>query len=144
MVTRPLPTLRGEEATYHRYLRQGRFVVQHCGSCDSYIYYPRVICPYCGDSSRLSYRESEGRGTVYTFTVCHRPGHPYFKDAVPYVVAMVELAEGVRIMSNIVDCDPDEVYIGMPVQVVLEPVNDDYGIALFKPVPRGDGGVVTR
>lgn len=123
MFTHPMPPLRGEEAIYHRHLRQGRFVVQQCTGCESYIYYPRVVCPHCG-SEDLEYRESAGRGTVYTFTVCHRPGHPSFADQVPYVVAMVELEEGV--------------HIGMPVEVELRPVDDEAAVAVFRPRTGGD------
>lgn len=141
MPKRPMPPLRGEEAVYHRLLREGRFVVQHCEACDNYIYYPRVVCPYCGQSEQLHYRESAGIGTVYTFTVCHRPGHEAFQDDVPYVVAIVELEEGVRVLSNIIDCDPDEVSIGMPVEVVLEPVSDQAAVALFRPRRGGTSNV---
>ena len=137
MLTRPMPPLRGEEAVYYRQLAEGRFVLQHCGACDRFIYYPRVVCPHCGRSDQLEYRESAGTGTVYTFTVCHRPGHPAFREAVPYVVAIVELDEGVRLMTNIIDCDPDEVTIGMPVEVVLEPVQEGVAVPLFRPWKEG-------
>lgn len=74
-----------------------------------------------------------GRGTVYSFYVAHRPAHPAFRDRVPYVVALVDLEEGPRMMTNIVDCPPEDVHIGMPVEVVFRDVTEDITLPCFRP-----------
>jgi uncharacterized OB-fold protein len=75
-----------------------------------------------------------GRGHVYTFTVVRQSPDPFFAARVPFVVAMVELAEGPRLMANVVDCDVEAVRIGMEVRVLFEPLGDDVYVPLFRPV----------
>ncbi len=77
--------------------------------------------------------EASGRGTVYSFTVIRQNYSRPFRDWIPYVVALVDLEEGPRVMTNIVGCEPDVVRIGMAVRARFEPVSDDAGIALFSP-----------
>jgi uncharacterized OB-fold protein len=74
-----------------------------------------------------------GRGTVYSFTVIHRPPFPVFRDKVPYVLAIIELTEGVRMMTNIIGCEPNMVEIGMPVEVTFEDVTEEITLPQFKP-----------
>jgi hypothetical protein len=81
----------------------------------------------------VSWVEASGRGTVYSFTVIRQNYSRPFRDWIPYVVAIVELEEGPRVMTNVIDCDPDNVQVGMPVQARFEVVSDDAGIALFAP-----------
>ena len=76
---------------------------------------------------------ASGRGTVYTFTVTHQNQAPGFREALPYVLAIVELAEGVRLLTNIVGCAPDAVRIGMPVEVVFEDVTPEITLPKFRP-----------
>jgi len=76
---------------------------------------------------------SSGRGVVYSFTVVHRAPDPSFKDDVPYVIAIVELDEGVRLMSNMVSCSPEAVHIDMPVEALFETVSEGVGVAKFRP-----------
>jgi uncharacterized OB-fold protein len=75
-----------------------------------------------------------GRGRIYTFAVYRRAFHPAFKDDVPYVVAVVELEDGPFFLSNIVECNPDEVSCGMPVEVVWEDVAEDFALPKFRRV----------
>ena len=77
--------------------------------------------------------EASGRGTVDSFTVIRQNYSRPFRDWIPYVVALVDLEEGPRVMTNIVDCEPDDVSIGMAVQARFETVSDEAGIALFSP-----------
>ncbi len=79
-----------------------------------------------------------GRGAVYTYTIPHHAVHPGFADAVPYIVAVVDLAEGVRFLSNLVECAVGDVHIGMPVEVVFKDVTDTVSLPLFKPILRAD------
>jgi uncharacterized OB-fold protein len=77
---------------------------------------------------------SSGKGVIYTFTVTFQNTMPGFSEEVPYVFAIVELTEGVRLTTNIVDCDFEQVYIGMPVEVVFEPISPDISLPKFRPL----------
>jgi uncharacterized OB-fold protein len=111
--------------------REQRYLVQFCQACDRAIYYPRAVCPAClGDS--LEWRPARGDGVVYSYNVMHQPGSPFMADKVPYVVALVELPEGARVMTNIVGCDPAEVEIGASVTIDWEPLSDGRHLAVFR------------
>jgi len=114
-------------------LAAGQLRLQRCRDCDSVIWYPRGLCPQCG-SVGLAWFTASGRGTIYSFTVLRRALGP-FGQAVPYVVAYVELAEGPRVLTNIVHCEPGLVRIGQPVECVFD--RDEAGRALlrFRPAP---------
>ncbi len=112
---------------------EGRFLIQRCGACHKAAFYPRPACPHCG-SAELGWEDACGAATVHTFSIARRPTHPKFTGDEPYVVAIVELAEGPHVTTNIVECDPDDVWIGMPVELVFDEVGDDgYALALFRP-----------
>ena len=112
---------------------EGRFLIQRCGACHEAIFYPRPACPSCG-SSELSWEAASGTGTVHTFSIARRATHPRFTGDEPYVVAIVELAEGPHVTTNIVGCDPEDVSIGMPVELIFDDVGaDGFALALFRP-----------
>lgn len=136
---RPVPVLRGEEKVYFAEAKAGRLVFQRCGGCADAIFYPRSVCPNCL-SEQLSYEASAGRGTIYSFTTLHRAGHPGLADEVPYTVVLVDLDEGVRVLANIVECEPDEVTVGATVEVLFDPVSEDLTVPRF----RLAGGAVAR
>jgi uncharacterized OB-fold protein len=112
--------------------REKRLVLQHCRSCDRAVHYPREACPRClgGD---LEWRPASGRGVVYAFTVNHVAGNPATESRAPYVVALVDLEEGVRMMTNIVGCEPGAVQVGMPVELAWEELSDGRSLPLFAP-----------
>ena len=112
--------------------RERRLLAQQCGDCEHWVFYPRPVCPNCG-SRALRWKQLSGRGTVYTFSVIHRPAHPGMAPIVPYVVALVDLDEGIRMMSNVVDCPPSEVRIGMRVEAVFEDLTSEITLPLFRP-----------
>jgi uncharacterized OB-fold protein len=91
--------------------------VQRCADCGTCVFIPQPICTEC-QSERLEWTESSGRGTVYSYTIVHRPPRPEFD--VPYVVAIVELEEGWFMLTNVVGCEPGEVSVGMAVRVEFE------------------------
>lgn len=123
----PTPT----SAPFWRAAADGRLLLQRCADCGACQHYPRELCVACwGD--RLDWREAAGTGTVWTFTIAHRPGHPAWEEDVPYVIAIVELDEGPRMLTNVVDCDPQAVEVGMRVRVVFES-RDGYGAVQFAP-----------
>ena len=110
----------------------GEFRIQHCTECGAHVFYPRVNCTECG-SQALEWVVACGRGTVYSYTVARRPTHPAFAERVPYVIAIVELDEGPRVTTNLVDCDPDTVRIGLPVELTFEAPVDGIALPLFRP-----------
>ncbi|TMW11972.1 nucleic acid-binding protein [Alloalcanivorax gelatiniphagus] len=96
--------------------RERRLRLQYCPDSDRWVFYPRALDPHSW-STNLQWRDASGRGTVASFIVVHKPGHPAFQDEVPYVVALIDLEEGPRMLSNVVGCAPDQVRIGQPVRV---------------------------
>jgi uncharacterized protein len=119
--------------------RERRLVLQWCTRCERAVFHPRAACPRClGD--HLEWRPSAGRGRVHAASVQHRPGNPFMAGRVPYVVALVDLDDGVRMMTNVVDCDPGDVTIDMPVEVTWEPLPDGRHLPLFAPAERAGGG----
>jgi len=129
--TRP-PHRNLETAAFWDGCAAGRLVLPRCDECDELIWYPRRMCPFCG-SLAVTDTEVSGRGTVYSYSVIRRGAGP-FRDAGPYVLAMVQLAEGPIMMTNLVDCDLDAIEVGQAVRVVFEPVADsDDRIPRFAP-----------
>ena len=117
--------------------RQRQYLLQWCLDCEQPIFYPREVCPRCLRTS-LEWRQASGEGRVYAVSVQHRPAMPLpaFMDG-PYVVALIDLAEGVRVMSNVVGCLPDEVTVGMPVSLTWEPLTDGRNLPQFGPAETG-------
>jgi uncharacterized OB-fold protein len=132
-VNRPRPTPSPLTQPFWAATAEGRFLLQHCNACSADIFYPRANCPTCG-STDLGWKDASGRGTLHTFTVARRPTHPAFNGAPPVILAIVELAEGPRVTTNLVDCEPADVSVGMPVELTWDEVGED-GIALplFRP-----------
>lgn len=108
------------------------FVLQRCSDCDVYFQPPRPMCPHCLSMDSLEWVPSNGRGEVYSFVVfaADRMAYPGMK--IPYVVVLVEMEEGVRLTANIVDAEPDEVYIGMPVEVTYNSPMEGLTLYQFK------------
>ena len=129
---KPLPTVSGETKPYWDSCRQGQLMIQKCDSCGEFQFYPRGICANCW-SNDIQWYKSSGKGTVWTFTVTYQNRTPGFAEDVPYVLALVELEEGVRMFTNIVECEPRDVKIGMEVEVTFVRANDQISIPYFKP-----------
>ena len=129
---KPLPTVSGETKPYWDLCRQGQLLIQKCDKCDEYQFYPRGICANCW-SGDIKWVRSSGKGTVWTFTVTYQNRTAGFVDEIPYVLALVELEEGVRMFTNIVECEPSAVTIGMPVEVTFVKATDQITIPYFKP-----------
>lgn len=98
--------------------REGKLLIQKCSSCSKHQFYPRQMCIHCG-STEVEWVEAAGKGTVYTFTVIHQQGMPGWREETPYVAAIIDLDEGVRMTSNVVGCAPADVSIDMPVEVTF-------------------------
>ncbi len=126
----PLPSASAETMPWWQAAREHQLVAQVCSSCAALRHPPGPICPECS-STKFGWRVLTGRGTVYTFTVVHQQFVP---ADVPYVVIAVEFPEGVRMVSNLVDADPADVRIGMPVEVVWEDMSSDLAVPRFRRV----------
>lgn len=131
---RPRPT--DQSADFWAATAEGRFLIQRCADCSEATFYPRVNCPSCG-ATDLANVDASGRGTVFTYTIARRPTHASFAEAGPYVIAIVELDEGPRVTTNIIGCEPAEVTIGMPVEVVFGDVVDGIALPYFAPASTG-------
>ncbi|MBN2239864.1 MAG: Zn-ribbon domain-containing OB-fold protein [Dehalococcoidales bacterium] len=130
---KPVPTITTDNKTFWEYMKKHEFSVQKCKECGELTYPPSAACHNCL-SPDFEWMKLSGKGKVYSFVVVRRAGMPAFAAEVPYVVAIIETEEGVRYSSNIIECDPDEVYIDMPVEVVYEDVNDKITLPKFRPV----------
>jgi len=129
----PVPVVEALTEPYWSAAREGRLVIQRCTACGTHRHLPHVLCAACG-STACDWDVSEGRGTVFTYTVVTHPVHGAVVDVVPYAVVVVELDDCGRVLvpSNVVDCPPDEVHVGMPVEVVFDRVTDEIAIPRFR------------
>jgi len=127
---RPLPLPDPETAFFWEATARRKLEILRCQSCKTWVHYPKPSCWNCS-SGDLKPEEVSGRGTVYSYTVTHQdvPGY-----TAPFAVVIVELEEqaGLRMVSNVVDVPPDDVRIGMPVEVTFQPVAEDVWLPLFK------------
>lgn len=140
---RPLPETRNFGATFWSKAAEGVLVVPKCSACLRTFWHPRPRCPHCG-SDRVDWIRGSGEGTVHTFTVVRQSGDPYFKSKVPYAVAMIDLDEGVRIMTNIVETPLDALRIGMRVEVLFEAAGEGMAIPLFRARRGGAASTIDR
>ena len=123
------PAIDWESRAYWEGCGRGELVLQKCRTCQTVQHRPRGICATCL-SDEIEHFVASGRGSVYTYSVVRQNQMPAFRDAVPYVVAYVELDEGPQLLTNIVDCDPDAVTIGMNVKVDFVPTPNEQGDVL--------------
>lgn len=130
---RPVPEVNPETERFWAAATEGRFLVCECEACGLVFYYPRAVCPDCF-SDDVSWIEASGAGEVYAHSTAESvSGWP--EEALPLVVAYVELDEGPRVMTNIVDCDPEAIEVGTRVEVRFEPTErDDVAIPVFTPI----------
>jgi uncharacterized protein len=130
--TRMEPPVTEAAAQFWEATRCKELQIPWCNACGKAFWYPRELCPNCL-SDDIEWRPASGAGTVYSCSTMAKPANPLMADRVPYVVALVELQEGPRLMTNIVGCDPADVRIGLPVQVTWEELSDGRNLALFEP-----------
>jgi uncharacterized OB-fold protein len=128
-----LPVPDAETAGFWRGTAAHKFLLRHCNNCDRAHFYPRHACPYCW-SENGEWRPASGRGRIYSYTVIHYSTIAPFREMLPYIVAWIDLEENVRVTSNIVECTPDLVHVGMPVEVVYERVTDEVTLPKFRPL----------
>jgi len=119
----PQPTV--ENQAYFDAASQGKLLVKKCTACGQSHHYPRALCPFCG-SDRTEWTQASGRGTIYSYSVMRRASPPY-------AIAYVTLAEGPTMMTNIVDCDLDQLRVGQAVAVVFKPSDGGPAVPMFTP-----------
>ena len=130
---KPLPEMEGLTKEFYDFCRQGELRFQRCSNCNAFRHVPREICSEC-NSFDWQWVASSGRGSVYSWTVVERALHPDFIDATPMAPVIIELEEGVRMLSNIVNMAPQNLTMGMPVQVEFKAVTDTVTLPLFQAI----------
>ena len=123
MTAKPVPEISEINRIYYEGCAQGELRVRHCPRCDARFRFAHEWCPNCW-SLEISWQKVSGRGRVATYCVVHQAPSPAFEDITPYVLALIDLDEGVRMMSNVIDCPPEAVKIGLPVKVTFEKRGD--------------------
>jgi uncharacterized OB-fold protein len=134
---KPVPEIDADIKPFYDGLREHKFLLFRCTTCGAW-YWPAAYCRFHPNKpfmAEMEWTESSGRGTVATFNIIYTSFHPGFKDEVPFAFAMVQLDEGPMTGSTIVECRPEAVYVGMPVEVVYDDV-EELGLTLprFRPV----------
>lgn len=136
LVKRAVPFIDLETRPYWDGCQEGRLLYQRCVDCGHPQFYPRLLCTSCF-SDKLEWAQSQGQGTVYSSVVHYHTFEAGFKEALPYVVALIDLDEGYRMMSNITGDDAIAVRIGDRVEVYFEKVNDEVAVPLFRSATGG-------
>jgi uncharacterized OB-fold protein len=130
MAMRLAPSASPDTAFFWDGLREQKLLIQRCKSCSALRHPPRPMCPKC-NSLEWDTLPSSGRGVVYSWVMPQHPRFPFFEY--PYIVVLVELAEGVRLVSNLCGIAPDGVRVGMPVEVFYETFENDVVLHQFRP-----------
>ena len=128
--SRPSPTVTDDSAVFWDAAAEGRLVAQRCAGCNELRHPPRPMCPRCS-SLEVEVAELSGRGTLYSYAILHHPQHPAFDY--PVIGVLVDLEEGIRLLSNLIGVSKDDVHIGMRVQVEFAPTEDGPLIPVFRP-----------
>jgi enoyl-CoA hydratase/carnithine racemase/uncharacterized OB-fold protein len=129
---KPIPVMQPWTTDFWKATKQRKLLVQHCSDCGANIFFPKKACPECW-SGNLDWIESKGRAKVYTYTVMMDMVEPKFMADLPYVLAMVDLAEGIRMITRIVNCRPENMVIDMDVQVAFEDISPECALPVFEP-----------
>jgi uncharacterized OB-fold protein len=129
---KPIPRVTPDLAPFFAAAKQHKLVVQRCTACGLLRFPPRELCSRCW-SREAEWVPVSGRATVYSFYLMHQVYHPGFAAEAPYPVAWIELEEGPRLTSNVVDCPREEIRVGMPVEVVFEDLSEQVALPKFRP-----------
>jgi uncharacterized protein len=127
-----LPVPDDETQPFWDAARAGKLLIKRCADCGRAHFYPRPFCPFCW-SAAVSWEAASGQAALYTWSVVHHNDLPPFSERIPYVAAVVDLAEGPRMMTNVVDCDPDRLEVGMRLHVAYRELADDVTVPVFAP-----------
>jgi uncharacterized OB-fold protein len=119
MTPKPIPDITDYNRPYFEGCSQGELRIRRCERCAETFRFAHYLCPNCW-SDQMSWEPASGRGVVTHYTVVHQPPYDAYEDVAPYVIVLVQLEEGVRMMSNLVGCPPETARVGLPVKVTFE------------------------
>ena len=128
----PIPVADDASEPFYAGAKEGRLMLVRCTRCDRHRLPGRERCADCW-STEAEWVQASGLGKLYSFGVMHQQYHPAFAGVIPYNYAMVELEEGPRLVTNVVDCPDDDLRIDMPVEAVFDAVSDETTLVRFRP-----------
>jgi hypothetical protein len=131
---KPVPETQPWSVKFWEGTKQGKLLIQVCNDCKSKIFYPRKFCPECW-SGNLGWMEASGKAKILSFSTAYGMVEPKFTDELPYTIAYVDLDEGIRMMTRIVECKPEEIKFDMPVEVVYHE-REGFFLPYFRPVKK--------
>ncbi len=129
---KPTPDPTADTAPYWEGMKQGKLLLQCCAACGQVRHYPRPVCPYCY-AMEHRWVEARGTGTVHSWTISHHAFHPGFKAELPYILATVDLDEGVRMQAQLHGAEAGALRLGLPVRVAFEAATADLVLPVFVP-----------
>ena len=130
---RPLPVPTPTSKPYWENLNDERLVMQRCQECQIWIFYPRSHCPGCLGSD-IEWAEVDGKGVLYTFTVARQPTSPHFRKEMPQILAVVELTNGVRLTTTLINVPEKSIEIGMKLRPVFDHIETDRTLLRYEPL----------
>jgi hypothetical protein len=130
-ITKPLPRCENLHAEFYEYCKKHELRFQKCFDCGAWRHMPRECCEECG-SFNWNWKPSTGRGTLFSWTIIHRALHPSYVDEVPYAVVIVEMEEGVRLVTRLDGISHDELKLGIPLEVFFEDVTPEVALHRFR------------
>ncbi len=133
--TKPLPKPANEELSrpFWEAAKRHELIMPRCNTCSNVFFYPREACPVCLGAD-LGWTPVSGRGRVYSYTIVHQAVNAAFQPDAPYAYAVIQLDEGPRLVSNIVDCPVEDVTVDMPVTATFDDVTPEVTLVKFKPL----------
>lgn len=134
---KPLPIPDEDSQPFFAGARERRLMIQCCSTCGTFMWPVHTHCINCLGAD-ITWVRASGRGTLYSFALMHQVFHPGFASEIPYNLAEVDLAEGLRILTNITGCPNDQLRIGMPLEVTFEVLTDEITLPKFKPVGQSE------
>jgi uncharacterized OB-fold protein len=133
-MTKPIPETQPWSEKFWEGTKQRKLLIQICKDCKSKIFYPRKFCPECW-SGNLDWIEASGKATILTFSTAYSMVEPKFMDELSYTIAYVDLEEGIRMMTRIVECKPEDIKFDMEVEVVFHE-REGFFLPYFRPVKK--------
>jgi uncharacterized OB-fold protein len=130
--TKPTPKMEPEAIPFWEYLRQHEMHIQHCHTCQKWFFPPSTNCPNCL-TEEVAWKPVAGTGKVWAWVTMHQSYRPAYKEEVPYNLSIIKLDEGAKVWTNVVECQPEDVQIGMDVRIRYDDVTDDLTLARFVP-----------
>jgi hypothetical protein len=129
---KPVPMTQPWTEEFWKAAKQHKFLIQHCHDCDINIFYPRKFCPDCWGTN-LGWIEASGQGKLHTYTVTHYGVEQRFAGDLPFVLALVDMEEGIRVMTRIVNCKHENLKCDMPVELTWEDLDENFSLYYFQP-----------